>query len=321
MMDLCIDARMAFSSGIGTYIREIVPFFKNAFRVILLVDGHHEWCQGFEQIQFCTPVYSAREQLQYPSKIPTCDLFWSPHYNVPLLSIKAKKKGVTIHDVCHLVYGSFVQRIYARFVMRRALRSDKVITVSQFSKREIEKRFGKRNLEVIPIGVNLQQFWQRDFSKTVRDKYSLPKTFALFVGSTKMHKNLEGVKRACEKIKLELVAVGQGLKEVEAHDLPVLYSMAEVFVFPSFYEGFGLPPLEAMACKCPTAVSLAASIPEVCGDASVYFDPNDAEGMAKAIQKAREKKLLGKGLERVKQFSWKSAAERHMQVFQEIVRA
>ncbi len=325
MTDLCIDARMAFCSGIGTYIREIVPFLKAAFRVILLVDQEgRDWCKDFEQIEFCKEIYSLKEQLQYPFKIPKCDLFWSPHYNVPLLAIKAKRRVATIHDACHFVFGSFLDKIYARLVMGKALQSDRAITVSNFSKREIEKRFGKKKLDVIPIGVNLDRFSREKVQVKVRQKYQLPKTFALFVGSQKPHKNLKTLQEAIAQIDdLELVAVGKDLLWVAEEDLPTLYSMAEVFVYPSLYEGFGLPPLEAMACGCPTVVSSVASIPEVCGEASLYFEPQNAEEMALSIQMARKKRdvLIESGLQRVKQFNWEKTAERHVQVFEEALNA
>ncbi|MBX7066582.1 MAG: glycosyltransferase family 4 protein [Parachlamydiales bacterium] len=317
MIDLCIDARMAFSSGIGTYIREIVPLLNEHFRVVLLVDQlDREWCKGFDQILFNSPIYSIQEQLKYPFKVPKCDLFWSPHYNVPLLPIRAKKRIVTIHDACHLVFGSFVEKTYARYVMKNALRADKVITVSYFSKQEIERFFEFGDLTVIPIGVNTKRFHPKEASEAVRQKYQLPEKFVLFVGSRKAHKNLERLK----KVK-DLVAVGPGIRRVDDEDLPVLYSMAEVFVFPSLYEGFGLPPLEAMSCGCPTAVSKAASIPEVCGDASVYFDPMNVEEIMQAIEKAKKREFVEKGLERVKRFDWKKTAEKHMRLFEEVARA
>lgn len=328
MIDLCIDVRMAFSSGIGTYIREIVPFLKQ-FRVTLLVDKlGHEWCKEFEQIVFDAPIYSIKEQALYPLKVPRCDLFWSPHYNVPLLPIRAKKRIATIHDVCHLVFGSPLEKLYAKFVMGRAHRSDKVITVSQFSKKEIERFLGKGNLEVIPIGVNRDRFTRKKANASLREKYQLPKRFVLFVGNQKPHKNINGLVRAFAKVKvpdLELVLVGKGTRigQVEDQDLPAFYSMAEAFVFPSFYEGFGLPPLEAMSCGCPTVVSNAASMPEVCGDASLYFNPSNDDEIAAAIEKAvaHPQRLIEMGLERVKQFNWKETAERHMRIFEEVANA
>lgn len=322
MRDVCIDARMAQCSGIGTYIREIAPFLGG--RLILLVDQEGQsWCQGFEQIVWKAPIYSLREQWEYPLKVPPCDLFWSPHYNVPLLPIRAKKRVVTIHDTCHLVFGSILEKLYAKRMLKRALHSHRVITISQFSKAELMRRMGAKHVEVIPIGVNAKRFFPKTPCEKMKEQYRLPKEFALFVGSHKPHKNLPTAIRAANWMGLPLLAVGKGIHPVKEEELPVLYSMAKLFVFPSLYEGFGLPPLEAMACHCPTAVSHAASIPEVCADASIYFDPKDFKAMGRAMQKTIDAKedLIAKGQERIKLFSWQKTIERHLQVFEEASRA
>lgn len=334
MIDLCIDVRMAFSSGIGTYIREIVPLFRKfPFRVRLLVDQlNRPWCEGFEQILFDAPIYSIKEQIFYPFKIPRCDLFWSPHYNVPLLPTRARKRVATIHDACHLVFGSKLEKMYATRVMGKALcKSNQVITVSEFSKCEIQRLLGKGNIDVIPIGVNTTRFNRTSDSAQVRKKYQLPERFVLFVGNQKAHKNLDGLVRAFAKVRvpnLKLVLVGKGTQRgpVADADLPALYSMAEAFIFPSFYEGFGLPPLEAMSCGCPSIVSKAASMPEVCGDASLYFDPANeneiAEAIVKVIENAQTRnELIERGLERVKQFNWQKTAENHMRLFEKVCHA
>lgn len=324
MIDFCVDARMAFSSGIGTYIREIIPLLKENFRIRLLVDQlGHEWCKDFEQILCRAPIYSLREQWELPLKIPKVDLFWSPHYNTPLLPIRSRKRVVTVHDVCHLIFGSWIEKKYAKFMIRKALNADRVITVSQFSKNEIETWFGKRNLTAIPIGVNQEIFFRRDFSDKLRKKYRLPEKFILFVGSRKPHKNLDRLKRVCVKMDLELISVGKDFQEVSQEDLPFVYSMARLLVCPSLYEGFGLPPLEAMGCGCPSVVSKAASLSEVCGDASVYFDPTSEEDMIAAIQKGllQTKELIEKGFQRVQLFDWKETANRHAKVFEEAFHA
>jgi len=357
MKTLCIDARMAFSSGIGTCIRQLVPYFNQPpFRVILLVGKKAQvWCDGIEQIHFSSPIYSVKEQISFPLKIPSCDLFWSPHYNIPLLPIRAKKRIVTIHDACHLALGQFfskMERFYARTVMHAALhRSDRVVTGSLFSKIELLRFLGKpkRDLKVIPIGVNRDRFRQvaEPFViEKVRRKYQLPEKFILYVGNLKPHKNLSGLLQAFERLSLPdlgLVLVGknQGLRnsignisanrvfelgEIPEEDLPVLYSLAELFVFPSFYEGFGLPPLEAMCCGCPTVVSNAASLPEVCGDASLYFRPEQPHEIAESIFKVLSddilrEKIIRTGFERVDRFNWAETARKYREMFEEIAYA
>lgn len=102
---------------------------------------------------------------------------------------------------------------------------------------------------------------------------------------------------------------------VEEEKLKQYYAFADLLVFPSLYEGFGLPPLEAMACGVPTAVSRAASMPEVCGDATRFFNPSDPKDMADGILEALEdqalrKELVRKGLERARMFTWEDCAEK-----------
>ncbi|MBF8262512.1 MAG: Glycosyltransferase family 1 protein [Parachlamydiales bacterium] len=351
MIKLTIDARMAFSSGIGTCIRQLVPYLNQPpFRVTLLVDKlNQDWCKDIELIHFSAPIYSIQEQLAFPLKIPRCDLFWSPHYNIPLLPIRARKRIVTIHDACHLALGQFLswpERKYARFVMSRALHhSDAVITDSEFSKGELIRYLGapQNRLHVIPVAVNHKQFSRivDPFSReTVRKKYGLPEKFVLFVGNLKPHKNLGSLLNAFSKIEspqLGLAIVGKGkesrnsqktadqkmvffLGEVPNIDLPILYSLAEMLILPSFYEGFGLPPLEAMCCGCPTIVSQAASLPEVCGDASLYIDPEKPEDIRNAIANLASNpvlktRLIQKGLERVKMFQWSQTARYYRNLF------
>jgi glycosyltransferase involved in cell wall biosynthesis len=103
-----------------------------------------------------------------------------------------------------------------------------------------------------------------------------------------------------------------------------LYSEAKLFVYPSYYEGFGLPPLEAMACGCPVVVSNVASLPEVCGNAAQYVDPDNIEGIAEGIHKVLtdeplRQSMMEKGLERAKLFSWEKAAKEHIKVFEEVL--
>lgn len=352
MIDLCIDARMAFSSGIGTCIRAIAPYLNHPpFRTILLVDRPDQaWCKGFEQIVFDAPIYSIKEQLLFSFKIPQCDLFWSPHYNIPLFPIRSKKRIVTIHDACHLAFInqlSIAERLYANTVMHRAFhKSDVVITDSQFSKSELHRFLGqpRNEINVIPVAVNKELFQKISNPNSlnqVKDKYQLPTNFILFVGNPKRHKNLTGLIEAFSKISLpkyKLVIIGnkKGLRNsiagiegenvlfienVPEKDLPAIYNLAEILVFPSFYEGFGLPPLEAMSCGCPTIVSNAASIPEVCGDASIYIHPERIDEMTKAIEnlaldQAMKNKLILSGFERIKKFDWEFTSQKYRDLFE-----
>jgi glycosyltransferase involved in cell wall biosynthesis len=184
----------------------------------------------------------------------------------------------------------------------------------------------------------------------VKSKYGL-KSYLFYLGNLMPHKNLRKLLRAFALLHrelpytlviagwkdprhypaLEAEAQSLGLAEkvlflnyVPADDLPALYAGAEAFVFPSLYEGFGLPPLEAMACGCPVLVSNIASLSEVCGDAAYYVDPYDANHIAEAIYRvatSRELKenLAFKGTERAKLFSWEKSAREHTKVFEKVL--
>jgi glycosyltransferase involved in cell wall biosynthesis len=124
-----------------------------------------------------------------------------------------------------------------------------------------------------------------------------------------------------QKLKSDVLYLGY----VPDNELGKFYNLASLFVYPSFYEGFGLPPLEAMACGCPVIVSNVASLPEVCGEAVFYVDPNDigciTQGMNRVLNdETLRKSLIMKGLERSKLFSWEKSAKEHLKVFEEIMK-
>jgi Glycosyltransferase len=205
-MRLCIDARMIHSSGIGTFLQNLIPLIaKDPFEVILLSKEPHP---NQMSIRFTSPIYSLAEQVFYPWKIPSCDIFWSPHYNAPLLPIQAKRRVVTIHDVCHLAQPfPKVRRAISHFLLQNACKkSDQIVTVSSFSESEIQKYLGvaKEKIQVIYPGVNVQEFSPK------KDKGKDP--FFLFVGNRKAHKNLATLIKAFEQLKQKnyrLVIVGK----------------------------------------------------------------------------------------------------------------
>lgn len=315
-----------------------------------------------EPIVVSSAIYSIKEQFELPLKIPRVDVFWSPHYNVPCAPIRARRRLVTIHDVFHLAYSATLrpaERLYAKCMMQAAMRlSDHIITDSAFSKSEIEK-YAKldRPMTVIHLGIDSDFSPNSDnHSESVMRKYGIVGSFVLYVGSFKAHKNLKGlieaffllVKGGKENLKLVVVGGGQGMRhcedvkqlciaypelegklyfvgQVSDEELPHFYRHAELFVFPSFYEGFGLPPLEAMGSGCPTVVARAGAMPEVCGEGAVYVDPHIPEqiaGVAKELlqDQIKRKELAERGLERAKQFCWKKSAEAHCSVIERLMR-
>ncbi|QNF34992.1 glycosyltransferase family 4 protein [Adhaeribacter swui] len=273
---------------------------------------------------------------------------------MPLLPIKADKRIVIIHDVNHIALSntlSLIKRIYAQFVIYSALQlSDKIITVSEFSKKEIQKYFPAftRHIYTIPLGVDKNQFhlFSEMEQNRILIKYNLPDYYILYVGNVKPHKNLQVLIKAFALLKKEekfknykLVIVGK--KEgfitgdnnisnlidalhifpdiiftgfVAQPDLPILYAQAKLFVFPSLYEGFGLPPLEAMACGCPVIAANAASLPEIYKDAALFFNPDDALELNNTMMKLLynvelRQHMIEKGLQLAAEHNWDKTAE------------
>lgn len=351
MIKIVIDTRMIRSSGIGTYLQNLIPAIKKNYELILLGDEEliqsFEWSENIPVINFQCPIYSLKEQIVLPMKIPRCDFFLSPHYNIPVLPIKAKKRIVIIHDVYHLAFYNKLtgmQKLYARAMINLAARlSDRIITVSNFSKSEIVKytHVVDSKIDIVYCGYDFTKFigTSNEENHKIRNKYNLPGKYFLFVSNIKPHKNLYNLLSAFKIIlekdeKYKLVVVGEykklitadeevfkliisdsNLKKntiftgyVDAHELISIYKMAEALIFPSFYEGFGLPPLEAMACGCPVIASNAASISEACGDAALYFDPYSIENIAAKINHFInngnvKNDLVQNGFQNIKRFS------------------
>jgi glycosyltransferase involved in cell wall biosynthesis len=355
---------MINSSGIGVYIRNISKGFKE-FEIIKRIINKEQLNVGINYIDIIneSQIYSLTEQLWLPILIPKCDVFLSPHYNIPVLPIRAKRRLVTIHDVFHIAFFSdlkFIQKIYAYLMINAAVRlSDKIITVSNFSKQEIIKftNVSPNKIEVIHNGVDHNKFKllsQNNSLEVVRKKYGLPEKFLLFVGNVKPHKNLVGLIKAFGKSKklktdFELVIVGKKdgfitsetnldylIKEfnlvktihftgfVDDEDLPHIYNLASWFVFPSRYEGFGLPPLEAMACGCPVIASDIPVFNELFEDAFHAVNTVNIEIFAQKLESAvfneeLRNSLIKKGFQQSKKFTWEKSWNKHRQLIQNLI--
>jgi glycosyltransferase involved in cell wall biosynthesis len=362
MRRITIDMRMLGASGIGTYLRNLIPLVTSMGSDItyyLLGDtegldrmeglnGEHIHC-----IDCRTSIYSVSEQLSLVRKIPRCDVYFSPHYNVPLLY--RGKLVTTIHDIFHLAdennRKTRMRTVYARGMLSAALRKSKIVmTDSQFTLNEMRKYKlpGLDKVRVIHLGFGLENTGCHSSRKPPGNGY------LLYVGNVKPHKNLRRLVDAYKllhdenRINVPLKIVGEAerfitgmpeLKEEIASSpwgrwieftgwiddgmLKDCYRQATALVQPSLYEGFGLPPLEAMACGCPCVVSNAASLPEVCGDAALYCNPYDVNDIADKIYKVINDanlrlQLIERGYERVKLFSWEKTARAFLNVIDEV---
>ena len=242
---------------------------------------------------------------------------------------------VTLHDVQHRDMPhlfSRVERLYRTvFYDRAAQRADRVVTISQFSKDRAVAHLGldPERVHVAHLGVNTSDF---------RANLGPREQFVLYPARGWAHKNHRRLVEAMGLVRrdhpdLHLVLTGGGLESigetptwvhkrglVSQGELLDLNRRASCLAFPSLYEGFGLPPLEAMASGCPVAAAAAGSLPEVCGDAAVLFDPEDPRAIAHGIREtlAHGPQLTGRGLDRVKQFTWKACANAHVRVYREL---
>ncbi|MBI4689733.1 MAG: glycosyltransferase family 4 protein [Nitrospirae bacterium] len=280
------------------------------------------------------------------------DLYFEPNF-IPI-NITAKHTVVTIHDFSFKLNPEWHPRdrvIYFEANWKKVEKADKIIVVSDFIKDQCIDIFKlpEEKLKTIYNGFDREIFktYMVEELQPLRDKYRLPERFILFVGSIEPRKNLKNMILAylgLDKIirrDLKLVIAGfKGWENREVmellgkagddvmyigyisdSELGKLYNLAALFAFPSFYEGFGLPPLEAMACGCPIIVSNVSSLPEVCGDAAYYVNPYDVESIADGIYKLSTDEtlrynLINKGIDRAKFFSWEKSSRQHLEVFE-----
>lgn len=268
----------------------------------------------------------------------------------PFFIPKSKKLILTLHDVAFITNKksfSLIFRIYYKFIIPINIkRANKIITVSNSSKKEILKYYpkSKNKIEVIYLGV----------SKKFKVLFKKKKNQILYVGSMNKRKNFIGVLKAfefLEKKDFELLVIGnfnsnfvideesnrllkkakdnlkiRFLQNISDEDLIKYYNESKLFLFPSFYEGFGLPLLEAMACGTPVVCSNITSLPEVGGDAVVYCDPYDVNDIKNKIElvlndEKLQAELIEKGLKRVKEFTWEKSAQKHIEIFKEVLKS
>jgi glycosyltransferase involved in cell wall biosynthesis len=226
-----------------------------------------------------------------------------------------------------------------------------IVTISESSKRDIIRFYNvpEEKIKVIYEAAE-DDFQPRNLSEfekiKLREKYNLPEKFILYIGVLEERKNIEGIIKIAdlieEKTKVPILLFGrighrgnQYLKEIKKRkniqykgfvdnkDLPYIYNLATIFLFPSFYEGFGLPVLEAMQSGVPVLTSNTSSLPEIVGEAGLMHEPRDYENFAKDIIKLLEDKnfydkMKNKGLEQAKKFSWEKTTKELVNLFNQI---
>ena len=284
------------------------------------------------------------------------DAFFGPNFVQPILF--DGPSAIVVHDMIHRTYPDAHPRLYRiylqAFLGRAVKKADRVITVSHHSERDLRKYrdISPERISVAPGAAN-DRYRPRDLSSETCDrlqrKYELPDRFLLYVGNIEPRKNLVTVIDALSMMDDEerppLVIVGKeqladeefkavyqrcGFKDqitftgyVAEEDLPLLYNMAQIFVFPSLYEGFGLPVLEAIQSGTPVITSNTSSLPEVVGDAAITVNPRDSATISQAIHdlwkdKGAREEYRELGRERATKFSWQQTAKKIAQTWDSI---
>ena len=292
------------------------------------------------------PAKLVYEQTLLPIRTRALDVLLSPGNIAPV--VHRCRSAVIVHDLIPFRRPEMfdtAERLALKLLVRAsARRSDKVLTVSQSSARDLETLLDvpAAKIAVIPGACD-------EMFRPTPGAIDLPSPYILYVAAGRAYKNVDGLIRAFAQLQragLQHALVITGLAGratpslaalirtldvrnvvfsgfLDDHVLPLLYSAADVFVYPSFYEGFGLPVLEAMACGTPVAASNRTSLPEAVGDAGLLFDPDDIDAMAGAIDRIVTDRTLhatlrAKGLERAKQFTWETTASRTLAALTEL---
>lgn len=348
MKNITVDARMINFSGIGTVIKNILKriiVLKSEWNFFILGDlselKRYDFLKkdNVKLISCEAPIYSVKEQVELIKKIPKeTDVMWSPHYNIPIFY--KGKLIVTVHDVFHLAMPQFVKgfhkRLYARFMFYELKhKADKIVCVSNFTSNELKKYVGlnKNKIEVIYNGID-KDWFNIKIEKSVHDK-----PYLLYVGNVKPHKNLINLVKAFDLIKDKiphtLVIVGKKegfitgdnnifkLTEkmsdrviftgyIDDNLLKQYYKQADLLIFPSLYEGFGLPPLEALAAGTNVICSNILVLKEICRDMVRYFDPLDINSISKCIIKNIMVDIPVKNVNLLNKYDWEKSAKKYI---------
>jgi len=362
-------------AGIGRYsceiLKNILPLDKKQRYIILVMKGArldkelskamYERDNPVDIIELDYPHYSWGEQTNLLKLLIElkADLVHFPHFNHPLLY--RGKYIVTIHDLTLSSFaerGNFLKRwIYGLMIKDAARRSKKILTVSEFAKKDLARSLKIDKKKIVVTYNGIDESFKKITNPTVlkrAERYGLKNPFILSVGQWRSHKNLLRLVEAFARLqededwkgKIDLVFAGRvdpkypqlkGKVEqlnlsrsvkftgfVADEDLPILYNLAEVFVFPSLSEGFGLPGLEAQSCGTPVLSSNRTSLPEVLGQGAIYFDPVSVRDIARKLITVLEdselrQKLVEEGKKNTQRFSWEGAAKKTLEVYREIL--
>ncbi|MCB4755510.1 MAG: glycosyltransferase family 4 protein [Elusimicrobia bacterium] len=295
-------------------------------------------------------------QLELPRwlKEDRIDVFWGTQHLLPLMMPKVIKAVLNVHDLVHYVFPKTMKML--NFIINKLIippsirRADAIAAISGWTLNDVRTYLKPVNkiMRVTHLGVG-KQFYPRDAiaaRQKIKHLYNSDDPYLLTVGTFEPRKNVVGIFRAfsliAHQIPHHLVLVGQKgwkndnvLEEIQRSNLihrihmpgyvedellPEMYSAADAFIFPSLYEGFGLPPLEAMACALPVVASNVSCLPEITGDAALLVNPQDPRDIANGIlriirEPALRQRLIEKGLKQAANFTWEKTAKQMLDIF------
>ena len=356
-MRIAIDNRVIKFSGIGIYNTNLSDNYIKLGHKVFLYDDELKISRSkfvYKYINFFIRIIKENSYVNKWLHDNSIDIYHvTKNFGVPLFS--SIPIVVTIHDIIpHLFPQQYlkntVERIYYEMAIRHSIKkASKILTVSAFSKQELIKAYGVKADKIIVIANGYNEVYKpiknKELLDGVKEKYRLRGRYILTFGGSEYRKNVKRLINVYQKHfsdEYKLVVIGGKWRDIDLaseyktdsnilflsnvpeQDLIAIYNLAEIFVFPSFYEGFGIPVLEGMACGVPVITSDVSSMPEVGGDAAIYFDPYDEKDMAEKIELVLKddilrQEMISKGLKRVKEYSWEKCAKETLKVYGEVL--
>lgn len=352
------------TGGISTYIRRLTDALEivdndNRYTVFHSRKADGALVERFRRAALWTPCHHRFERIALSAELLRfrLDVLHSPDFIPPLHG--ARRHVITVHDLNFLHYPQFLtaesRRYYNDQIERAVQQADHILADSQATKDDLERLLNvpEQKITVHLLGVD-ESFKPLTFEAlaALRQRMNLPDAYILFVGTFEPRKNIAGLLEAYQRLVVRmpdaplLVLAGnrgwlfedtmQRVAELDLEsridwrenvpqtDLPALYNLASVLVMPSFYEGFGFPALEAMACGTITVVSNRSSLPEVVGDVGLQIDPDDPDALAEALhfaltEPAWRERMRTAGLARAAHFTWENVARTALSVYHSVI--
>lgn len=353
-----IDCRMISHSGIGVRLYHLlkeITKIKDRPQIYLFGDPNllstYSELSTFPVVPYFAGIYSIKEMfgIKEMKEMSVLDI---PHFNFPIRYIN--RCIVTIHDLTPYVmkkfFPSISKRIYLQIIMNMLRYSKIIISVSEYTKNDLNKYFPQisKEISVVYNAVDHKVFAPQNKNdiNLFKEKYNLPEEYFLTVGIGKEHKNIKFLINCLRQryknnnILTPLLIAGTGgtlpdsikdsitgiekfiltIPHLQYEELPLLYAGAKCLIFPSLYEGFGLPLLEAQATGCPVLSSSASVMPEILEDSAIYFDPEEPLHFYDALQKFKiySDSLHEKGLKNAGRFQWRQSAEKIIDLYYQI---